>query len=241
MSLRMGPGGMHTSARAQALLSLMQLSDSAFPSGMYTTSSGLEALFNRGRVGGSRELHRLALAYLRMQVGTADCVALGNAYRAAMRSDLRRLVDADRTLFSTKLTMAVREASVRTGKQLLASGEAFAKGGVLHSYGLAVRSGKSPGTAPVVLAVVCGALKIGMGEAAFVLLYSSLVAMVGAGLRLGVIDHIEGQRILHSMKGPIVELSKNASRGLDSMRQFAPVLEIAQMWHERSETRMFVS
>lgn len=232
---------MPTRVGGEALLSLMQLSDSAFPSGTYTTSSGLEALFTKGKVVGAEDFQRLALAYLRMQVGTADCVALGNAYRAASASDLRAVKEIDERLFSMKLPAAVREASVRTGGQLLASASAFAAGGLLAKYRRAVESGMARGTAPVALAVVCSALRVGLDESASVLLYSSLMSLVGAGLRLGIIDHRDGQRILHSSKRTMVELSKNSRKGPQSMRQFFPALEIAQMEHERTEGRMFVT
>ena len=57
-----------------------------------------------------------------------------------------------------KLAAETREASTRTGKQLLASVRAFAEGDLLERYSRAVERGRSPGTHPVALGVVAGAL-----------------------------------------------------------------------------------
>jgi urease accessory protein len=225
----------------EALLGLMQLSDSFFPSGMYTMSSGLEALLLAGEVTKPRDFERLADSYLRMQVGPADCVALGIALRASDSADLEGVKGIDRRLYSMKLAAETREASTRTGKQLLASVRAFAEGDLLGRYSRAVERGRSPGTHPVALGVVAGALGIGGEESAFILLYTSLVALVGAAVRLAVIDHREAQRVIHSSKATIVEMAKNASKDQGAMRQFFPALEIAQMGHERIENRMFVT
>ena len=219
----------------------MQLSDSFFPTGMYSTSGGLEALFYAGKVTRPAEFERLADSYLRTQVGLADCIALGNAFRAASSSDMKRVQEIDRRLHSMKLAAEIRETSTRTGWQLLGSVGGFAKSGLLEKYRRAIARGDAPGTYPVVLGVASSVLGIEMEDAALVLLYSSLVALVGAALRLAIIDHNEGQRIIHSSKGVIVDLSKNASRDLSAMRQFFPALEIAQMAHERIENKMFVT
>jgi urease accessory protein len=228
-------------ATREALLSLMQLSDSFFPSGMYTTSSGLEALFYAGKVTTPREFERLARSYLHMQVGQADCVALGIAFEAASSSDLRHVEEIDQRLYSMKLPAAMREASTRMGKQLLDSVGEFVDSGLLERYRRAIARGRAPGTQPVVLGVVSSVLGIAGEDSAFILLYSSLVALLGAGLRLAIIDHVQGQRIIHSLKQDIMLLSKNASRGPSAMWQFFPALEIAQMAHERIENKMFAT
>jgi urease accessory protein len=219
----------------------MQLSDSFFPSGMYTTSSGLEALFYAGKVTTPREFGRLADSYLQMQVGLADCIALGNAFKAASLSDLRLAEEIDQRLYSMKLPAEMREASIRTGRRLLASVSGFVRSGFLQRYQRSVAKGRALGTQPVVLGVVSSVLGIEMEDSALILLYSSLVALIGAALRLGIIDHNEGQRVIHSSKRAIAELAKNASKDPSEMRQFFPALEVAQMAHERMESRMFVS
>ncbi|NAL77185.1 urease accessory protein UreF, partial [Nitrososphaera sp. AFS] len=93
-------------------LGMLQLSDSFFPSGLYTTSSGLEALYYSTRkITKTDDLYELIKVYLQHQIGPADCTALGSSYEQVQRKDLKKLVEVDNLLFSMKLIEEVRNAS----------------------------------------------------------------------------------------------------------------------------------
>src|SRR5215204_3007905 len=102
-------------------ISALQLSDSFFPTGMYTTSNGLEALFykKQRKLNNPVELLEMIKVYLECQIGPADCTALGNSYDCTKRQDLSALVEIDRMVFSMKLIRDIREASARSGSQLI--------------------------------------------------------------------------------------------------------------------------
>jgi urease accessory protein len=90
-------------------ISMLQLSDSFFPSGMYTTSSGLEALYySNSKITDADQLRDLIKVYLEHQIGPADCSALGNSYEHIQRKDLQKLVEVDNIIFSMKLIEEVR-------------------------------------------------------------------------------------------------------------------------------------
>ena len=61
-------------------LTLMQLSDSFFPSGMYTMSNGLETVFDEKRIRSESDVYDFLENILEQQLGPADSVALSNAY-----------------------------------------------------------------------------------------------------------------------------------------------------------------
>jgi urease accessory protein len=61
-------------------ISMLQLGDSFFPTGMYTTSSGLETLFYDKRIKSKKEIFEFITVCLTYQIGPADCAALSNAY-----------------------------------------------------------------------------------------------------------------------------------------------------------------
>ena len=113
----------------------LQLSDSFFPSGMYATSSGLEAIFYEG--GRSKlealrgRLPALLETYISNQLGPVDCVLLSNAYDFALKSDLPGLLDLDRMAHCLRPVKEIREASARSGSQLLRCVSAFGNGGFL--------------------------------------------------------------------------------------------------------------
>ena len=64
-------------------LTLMQLSDSFFPSGLYTMSNGLETIFDEKRVSSEGDVYDFLEVTLEQQLGPADSVALSNAYDCA--------------------------------------------------------------------------------------------------------------------------------------------------------------
>lgn len=77
------------SPQDKRLLNILQLSDSFFPTGMYTMSNGLETLFYQNKVKNAEQLRMLIEFCIKMQIGVSDCVALGNTIDAANASNMR--------------------------------------------------------------------------------------------------------------------------------------------------------
>ena len=182
-------------------LSIMQLCDSFFPTGMYTMSNGLEALFySKKKVKDANGLRDLIKVYIEYQIGPADCAALGNSYEYAQGSDLQKLLEVDEILFSMKLIRETREATTRSGIQLLRCVSSFIiNHEILNKYQEAIKVKQASGVYAVALAVVSSALRIPKRKAGLMMLYAFSVSLVGAALRLGMIQHLEGQRIIHEL------------------------------------------
>jgi urease accessory protein len=223
-------------------LSMMQLSDSFFPTGMYSMSNGLEAIFYSGRKIKAEELRELVKTYLEYQIGPADCTALGIAYEHAARSNLLKLLEVDRAIFSMKLVQEIRDASIRSGTQLVRCIRSFSDNKILGQYDDAIRGGQAFGPYPVALAVAANAFLIPKEKAALVMLYSFSVSIVGAALRLGMLQHFDGQKVIDELKPTIVKVTKaNINRPIEGMWQFAPSIDIIQISHERMNSKMFIT
>ena len=223
-------------------LSMMQLSDSFFPTGMYSMSNGLEAIFYSGKKIKAEELRELVKTYLEYQIGPADCTALGNAYEHAARSNLLKLLEVDRVIFSMKLVQEIRDASIRSGTQLVRCIRSFSDNKILGQYDDAIRGGQAFGPYPVALAVAANAFLIPKEKAALVMLYSFSVSIVGAALRLGMLQHFDGQKVIDELKPTIVKVTKaNINRPIEGMWQFAPSIDIIQISHERMNSKMFIT
>jgi len=225
-------------------ISMLQLSDSFFPSGMYTTSSGLEALYYSDRkITDADRLRDLIKVYLEHQLGPADCSALGNSYQHIQRKDLQKLVEVDNIIFSMKLIEETRNASTRSGTQVLRCVSSFrTDNSMLNGYQEAIKDKRASGVYPVALAVCSNALGISKYRAGLMMLYGFSVSMVGAALRLGVLQHFDGQRIIHELKPTISEtVEKNIDRPLTSLWQFAPDIDMLQIAHERMSSKMFIT
>jgi urease accessory protein len=227
---------------AAADLSMMQLSDSFFPTGMYSMSNGLEAIFYSGKKMKSEELRELVKTYLEYQIGPADCTALGNAYEYASRSNLPKLLEVDRAIFSMKIVQEIRDASVRSGTQLVRCIRSFSDNKILGQYEDAIRGGQAFGPYPAALAVAANAFLIPKRKAALLMLYSFSVSIVGAALRLGMLQHFDGQKVIDELKPTIVKVIKaNINRPIEGIWQFAPSIDVIQISHERMNSKMFIT
>lgn len=223
-------------------ISMLQLADSFFPAGMYTMSNGLESFFYQKRKRTSEEIKELIKVHLEQVIAPADCTALGNAYDAASEKNLRRIMDIDNFLYAMKLIKETRDATIRSGKQVLRCLSYFLDDSLVDKYNRFVLEKKAYGVYPVSLAISANSFGISKQKAGVMMLYGYVVSMVGAALRLGMIQHFDGQKIIHELK-PVVTaaVDKFIERPLEGMWQFAPHLDIIQVDHERMDSKMFIS
>ena len=224
-------------------IGVMQLSDSFFPTGIFATSNGLEFLFSEKKIHGMTDVIDIIRINIIQQIGPSDCVALGNVFDSISKHDFDKVIEADNIIFATKLIKEIRNASVRSGVQLIKCVSEFVKDDkILNEYKNNVIENKAHGIFPVAFAISCNALKIKKEKSMMMLLYGFTVGVVGAALRLGLIDHFEGQKIIHNIK-PIISqtIKEYSNKSLFEMWQFAPQVDIFQMSHEKMDSKMFIT
>ncbi|MGI9011470.1 MAG: urease accessory protein UreF [Nitrososphaeraceae archaeon] len=224
-------------------VSMLQLGDSFFPTGMYTTSSGLETLFYDGRIKTKQEVIEFITVCLQYQIGPADCAALSNAYDFAKKQNITKIIEIDHILFSMKLIKEIREASTRSGRQLLNCLLSFVPdNNLISSYYNSIKNKTANGIYPVALALASNSLNIKKERACLILLYGFTVSITGAALRLGMLQHIEGQQVIHELK-PIITnvINNNIKRHFSHLWQFSPGIDLVQMKHERMDSKMFIT
>ena len=228
-----------------ALLVSLQLTDSAFPSGMYTLSHGLEGFAQAGAV--DQDGMPLLLAdLLRHSVGPADATALALAHRATVAGDWDALVAVDQRLFATKLNRELRQASTRTGRQLLDTAVLALGtgpgGSALDRYAGLVAAKRAPGCQPVAVAVVHAANGVPAAQAVASDLFAFCSSFVGAALRLRLTDHRRAQIALRAAAPVIREVTAAAlARELPDLGGCAPLADVMSARHERAEARMFAT
>jgi urease accessory protein len=94
----------------------------------------------------------------------------------------------------------------------------------------------------VALAVAANSFLIPKEKTALMMLYSFSVSMVGAALRLGMLQHFEGQKVIDQLKPTILKvINENINRPLEGIWQFAPSTDIIQISHERMNSKMFIT
>ena len=224
-------------------LGVMQLSDSFFPTGIFATSNGLEFLFTEKKIQGMDDLIDLIRINIIQQIGPSDCVALANAFDSANQNDFDKVIEVDNVGFATKSIKEIRDASVRSGVQLIKCVSEFVTDDdILNQYKNNITENKIHGVFPIAFAVCCNALKIKKEKSMMMMLHGFTVGVVGAALRLGLIQHFEGQKIIHSIK-PIISqtIKEYSNKSLFEMWQFAPQVDIVQMSHEKMDSKMFIT
>jgi len=223
-------------------LGLMQLSDSFFPTGLFAASNGLESLFVNEKITTPSELIEFNRVCIQQQVGPLDCVVAANACDFAARSDYEKITELDSVCSAIRTVKETREASFRSGIQLARCVKEFQESGPLSWYCGEIRNSNVTGVYPVSFGLCCNAMGIKRQRASLMLLYGFVVSNVGAALRLGMIQHFEGQEIIHALKPLMAGVAEESSgRTVQEIWQFSPQIEINQMSHEGMDSKMFIT
>jgi urease accessory protein len=226
-----------------SFLSALQLSDSAFPSGRYTLSYGLEAFAQSGELGMPIPRSTLiALLSDSIRFGTApsDGVALACAHRAPDDVDL--VTQADERLTAVKIAREARESSRRTGRALLDTAIAVFDAPSAVRLAERVRGGRSPGNHAVVFGVLSAALGVSRAEAVAAELFAFSAAWASAAVRLGLIGHRAAQAVLNCVRPVTAAAALEAADGqVAQIRSCTPLLDVMSMRHEQAGLRLFAS
>ncbi len=165
-------------------------------------------------------------------VPVADHVAAG---------DFATVYEIDVLLHATKLAREPREASVRTGRQLLDTLWALV-GDPFGRIRADVRAGRSPGSYATVLGVAGRRLGLGRHETVLLLLHLHVAGCIGAALRLLDVDDVEVQRVRLELV-PDLCAAADAALALPWKEVYAcvPQTELMTMLHERATMRLFAT
>jgi urease accessory protein len=222
--------------------SLLQITDSLFPSGAFAHSYGLEGLCQQHRGGDVATWQALLAEIWRTHLLRSDGLLGVQAHRAMASGDLSRVRDADRTLHAMKLPRELREASASTGRAFLAEAATVFPHPHLGALRAHVEAGTSPGHHAIVFQSVAAVLGADAGESLVTWGYQTIAQMTAALLRLGVFGHRSATAVIAALQ-PVVEAGARCvlDLGPEDLASFAPRLEIASMRHERQYSRLFRS
>jgi len=224
------------------LLSLLHFADSAFPTGGYAHSFGLESYCASGLISDRAGLEAFLSSQLEGSAAPCDATAAVAALHAIARGDVPACADLDATLEAMKPVREFREASRQMGRQTLRVAASLTGDERLAAYLGDVEAARRPGHHAVSFGMTAGVLGWEAEEAAAVFLYSTTALLVGAALRLIRMGQMEGQRVLWGLEPVIERLAREAAaRGPADLWSFAPGLEIQGIRHAGLGARLFRS
>jgi len=213
-----------------------QLVDSAFPSGGFTHSGGLESAVQHGDVRTVDDLQRIALVAVR-QAGWGGLPFVAAAHRAP--GDLPEL-DARIDVFLNQPVS--NRASRAQGAALLNAALRIFPDAPLRSIADVVRRDEVAGHHAPMCGAVLAALDVDLDVTMRIFLYQAARTVVSAGVRLGIAGAFDGQRVQAGAAGEI-ERTLDRCRGLtvDDVAHTAPILDVYQSTHDRLYSRLFQS
>ena len=221
----------------------MQHADTAFPSGAFAFSNGVEGV---GALPFSFEVddvRRLVDTTLRHRWYGTDRVALVFAYRTGMNCD--RLITVDRAVNAATLPKTLRDGSTRAGRALLAS-HIRLKTPDATELRVAIKEQRLIGHLPIIQGVLWRG--IGLDEPAAIALsgYLTISGMVSAAVRLGRIGALDAQTIVRDALPTVAnfvqeEVEEELAVDPDrlTLHSFMPFMEIGAMRSDAANMRLF--
>ena len=229
---------MHTNSDYLPLL--LQLVDSAFPTGTFAHSLGLETYVQEGKITCSDDLRELLGSQLNHTIKTSDAVAVRLVHRAAQQSDIQAIIDIDQLLSAIKHPKELRESSIQTGKQFTRNANLILECDLLRHYQSLIQSGACDGHYAVGYGLSTATIPLRSSLFGFV--HQFISGQVSAAVRLIPIGATEGQRVIYSLHKNLTDIVDFACQAeMTDLSTFSPALDIRSMQHEQLFYRLFIS
>lgn len=242
--------------RFAALWHLLQFADTAFPTGAFSQSFGLESAVQEGRLTNVDQAQEwLALVMTRQWAPSEGLIGLlvGQALSSPI-INWERVEYLDMLLTASRTAQESRQAALSTGRHLLREASSVLPGGwtvayARHVFDTGEASGaeqehrSSLGNAVVVYALLGVDCGWSVRESAFAAAFAAAAGLVSALVKLVPLGQSEGQHLLAALREPISDaLVQQEGRTEDELESGAlPAMEIAQMRHAALYSRLFRS
>jgi urease accessory protein len=215
-------------------MTVWQLVDSAFPSGSFAHSLGLEAAYQAGEVCTDEALRQFVTDSL-WQTGHAALPLVTAAHR-----DPRRLEELD-AVCDAFLTNAIANRASRVQGRAMSA----ACVRIWPSDGLAAfdaRARRSFAHQGPVTGAALRLLDVPLGTAQQMTLFVAARSVLAAAVRLGLVGPYRAQQLQHGCAADIgAVLRRCASLDESQLAQSAPLIDVLQSSHDRLYSRLFQS
>lgn len=219
---------------------LLQTSDATFPTGSYAHSLGMEEMVQQGRVHDEMTLRDFLSDHVIPAAAHVDLPLVAEAHRAVERDDIEDLLAVDHLSGALRPARELRAASLQTGRRRLAMLAAVSSVPIIRAYQDRAAGDAAIGHHASVWGAACSGLPVKAALTAY--LYQSLAGYCAAAPKLIRIGQEGIQRVLTAALGgamPAVDQALTVERA--DIGWFDPVVDIASMWHEISDERLFIS
>jgi urease accessory protein len=212
---------------------LWQLADSAFPTGGFAHSSGLEAAWQHGEVKNRNEL----VSFVESSLHQLGCATL--PFVIAAHSEPKRLEEFDQLCDAFTSNHVANRASRAQGKAFLSA---------VQRVFLSAKEPQSslPATPfshyPCIFGAALSLLDVPQETATRLFCFNHLRSLFAAAVRLNIVGPMEAQSLQHNFSATAEDILKtSASLTLDDLAQTSPLLDLWQGAQDRLYSRLFRS
>ncbi len=211
-----------------------QIVDSAFPTGVFAHSWGLEAAWQQGEVPNEEALRRFLQASLQ-QTAYGALPLLTAAYH---RPDQWLVLDELADAFLTN-SVANRASRVQ-GRTLVSTAGRVWPSAAMTSITRSIDQGCAH-VAPL-SGVVFRLIELPIETARLAMLFGAARGVLSAAVRLGIIGSYHAQRLQHEAGlGLHTLLERSSALEAEDICQTAPIVDMLHAGHERLDSRLFQS
>lgn len=226
-------------------LPFIQLLDSAFPTGAFSHSFGLETAVQEGRIRGVEELREWLKAYIHGNLSPMEGQGVHLAFhlfKAGEREE--ELWELDTRLTLSRLARESREGGCKIGKRYLYLVLELYPDCSLKKYASKIKEKACFGNPAIVHGGMCAHLELKAHTTVESYLYMSVNSLVQNAIRMFSMGQTEGQKLLLSLIQYIKEETQQILDHPVSLQELASrnvFQEIQSMRHEHLYSRLFMS
>jgi len=220
------------------VLAVLQFGDSFFPSGSVSFSWGLEGLSSSGAIGDAETVRAFVIGQLRARWAEFDRPAVIAAHRARM--NIEAVASVDELVEIQSPCAELRSASRRMGEGLLS---VFARLGIGDAslYRDRVKAGEAYAHLAAMQGYLWGRAELGEEDAVALSAHTFSTGLLGAGIRLGCLSHIDAQSILIEAREEAARLAARHLPPIGALSAYGIEAEIAVMQHANNSLRVFAN
>jgi urease accessory protein len=246
-----------------SVLAMMQICDSAFPSGAFALSNGLETFVQQERLMDAdaferyvrdwcdlqpyRELGQMMLAcaigerlleYRKHSVSQQHT----NCSEERLRNPAEELLELDEVANAANISSEVRGGSTRMCSSVRKIVKAYASDSLLLEYGRSIDAGNCLGAYPITVGLFAASIGMEARQAGSLYAHSQLNALTLCAVKCVPLKQSDGQRILFSSREEILRAVDRAGQvSIEELGISGPMMEMSAMQHECLYSRLFMS
>ncbi|XP_078361151.1 uncharacterized protein LOC144645444 [Oculina patagonica] len=218
---------------------LLQIADSAFPTGGFSHSFGFESATKQGFVTDFNSLKVFVLSCLQ-NAASFSLPFVNESHKDC--HDIERIIELDGIMQAYLSNHVANRASYRQGNSLLGTACKTFGNQEMNNLQVELENKRLYGHFATVFGFMCGLLKLSLVQTQQLFLFSTLRTVIASAVRLGNVGPLQAQSIQFEMQKTAEEIRKKFEKStIEEATTTAPVADFLQGAHDNLFSKLFYS